>query len=171
MAQVEEPVTMKGEWLITVRQGDGPDAPILRQELLENIVLRAARVDVLEAWGGLSAMAAYIYFGVGSSATAEVVTQTALQAELEGNASRITSTGASGGAIVVTQETSGSYDQKLILEAIFPTGDGNNGSTFREASLYTTSSFATDIAGNRITFADIAKTASISVTFQVTLRM
>lgn len=171
---MKENLLLKADWNVKVHHiHDG----LIYEETKENIVVRLARVDLLKHVFNLGSPinTGFLYMGAGSGSTAAAVTQSALVTELTGNANRITVTNTAGAALSasdIVQETSSSYDQKIIVQAAYPTGDGNNGSTFYEFGLFSSATFAAGTMWNRFVLgASIAKTNLIAITLQVSIRV
>lgn len=145
-----------------------------------NLVVRGGRQNVLRNFLGLAQLASsYIFCGIGSGSTAAAVTQTALVTELFNSQSttRLPFTNTSGAALSTTdivQETitvSGyDFDQKVVMQATAGINDFN-GYNFREYACMASNLFSSVTMANRIVASsDLAKTASLSVVIQVTIR-
>lgn len=150
----------------------------------ENLVTNVGREFVVRYLFGFGGASSIVALGVGASSTAPAVTQTQLVSELIGNAARKDLTNTSGGALSVSDyvlETttigSTTYYSKIVLQAQFAAGDGNNGNTFNEYGLFTTAvlpisptASSGDMFNRFVDAAPITKTGSNSVTVQITLR-
>ncbi len=111
-----------------------------------NLVVNTGRSQLLGTGfiPSASGTTGFYYLGVGASAVAAAVTDTRLTYELIGNPSRKTVTDSSGNvpspSDIQTQTTivgTCSFYQQLVLQAIFTSSDGNNGTTFNEYGLFT----------------------------------
>lgn len=173
LTNIDHGMNLYADWTIIAHDLDGNE--VYREEKT-NLILRAARKDVLRFLFnvGSPVTTGYLYLGVGSGSAAAAVTQTALVAELVGNANRLSVTDTSGGSVDdtdITQSTSGGFDQLITVQAVYPTGDGNNGSNFREYGLFSSATFAMGQLLNRfVSASDIAKSSSLAITVQVNLR-
>lgn len=154
-----------------------PDSKIVDYHKEENMVVRGGRVDVLQhIMGGNCGSpinTGFIYLGVGSGTNAALVTDTALQTELTGNANRFLVTNFSGAPLssaAISQSTSGGFDQLLQIQAVMLTGDGNNSATVSEAALFSNQTFGNPTMWNRFVFSGIVKSGSISLTIQLSIR-
>ena len=126
----------------------------------------------------------FYYLGVGASATAASVTDTQLTYELIGNPTRKVLTDTNGltpssGTITPFTTTIGSttYYEQIILQAIFTSGDGNNGNTFNEYALFNTATLpGTPTASSGVMFNHyidpnpVTKTGLNQITTQITIR-
>ena len=126
----------------------------------------------------------FYYLGVGASATAAQVTDTQLTYELIGNGTRKVLTNTAGltptnSDVVLETITIGSttFFEKIVLQAIFTSGDGNNGNTFNEYALFNTAALpGTPTASSGVMFNHyidpnpVTKTALNQVTTQITIR-
>lgn len=169
----KEPVFAKGIWRVTVRD---IWENILEVHEQENVITDLGRASILKQWVGVAG-SSFIYLGVGDGSTAAASTDTQLDNELTGNASRITTTDDTGGAFdagdVISDLTVPPYTMKVVIRGVFGLSDGNNGQNFREFALFDNATHTppTGLMGNRFVLAsNIAKTGSISVTCDITLR-
>jgi len=150
----------------------------------ENLITNVGKnLDFDRLFGfGLAAINA---LGAGASATAAAISDTRLTYELIGNASRKTLTNTSGAALSnadIVAETitisSVTYTQKLVVQAVYGTGDGNNGQPFQEYALFnTTTNPATPTSTSGVMLnhfidgSSILKSGSNTITVQTTLRL
>ena len=142
-----------------------------------NIVVDDGRIHVLKHVLNITSPSAPVnfpYLGVGSGVTAAVATDTTLQTELTGNATRKTLLNVSALPFTdsdIVFEISGSTRWKVIAQATFPDVDGNNGSVFSEYGLFSTNVFATGKMYDRfVSPSPFTKSGSLSVVVNVTLR-
>lgn len=170
-----------GQWKITERDLLGN---IVTEKESENLVVNSGRNLLIYFLLGFTGASSVVALGVDASSTAAAVTQTQLVYELRGNPTRKSITNTSNVAlsasdIVLETTTIGSttYYEKIVLQAQFAAGDGNNGNVFNGYGLFTTTTLpATPTASSGIMFnrfvdpAPITKTADNSITIQVTLR-
>lgn len=157
-----------------------PDFSRPRPELTQrgrNIVVDDGRKQVLKHILNITSPAAPVnfpYLGVGSGVTAAAATDTTLQTELTGNANRKTLLNTNDLAFTDTDiafEVSGSFRWKVIAQATYDAGDGNNSSVFAEYAIFSTNVFATGKMYNRFVHpSPFTKTASLAVVVKMTLR-
>lgn len=150
----------------------------------ENLVVNSGRDLTCFFLLGLGSASSIVALGVGASSTAVTATDTRLVSELIGNPTRKGLTNTSNTTLTTADFTldttvvSGTtYYKKIVLQSQYAAGDLNNGNTFNEYGLFTTAvNPLTPTASSGIMFnrfvdpAPIQKTASNSVTVQITLR-
>ena len=164
---------MEGDWLVTGY--DHEKDKVVYEQHKHNLIVRDGRKNVLRQTFNLDTpiTGGFKFLGTGTGTTAAAVTQTALVTELIGAPNRLTCTNTAGAALSdtdIVQETSGSFDQKIVLQGIYGTGD-NNASTLAEYGLFSQAATGGGILFSRFVPATgIAKTSSISVTVQITIR-
>lgn len=132
------------EWAIKKEYVDGT----VEQSKGHNLVVNDGRTRVLSLAFVPSAstgLGGFYWLGVGASATPAAVTDTRLTYELIGNATRkfLTNTNgntpSTGDIQLETVTVSGcTFYEKLVLQAIYQTTDGNNNNTFNEYGIFTT---------------------------------
>ena len=113
-----------------------------------NLVVNDGRTRILSLAFVPSAstgLGGFYWLGVGASATPATVTDTRLTYELIGNPTRkfLTNTNGitptTGNIQLETVTVSGcTFYEKLVLQAIYSTTDGNNSNTFNEYGIFTT---------------------------------
>lgn len=142
-----------------------------------NILLDDGRKMVARHLLDFETPTAYPYMGVGSSTTSTDPTQTGLQTELTGNANRIALTNTNGNPWTssdFTQETpiGTSFRWKIIAQAIFPTGDGNNGSLFAEWGIANQAAFGggSKFYNRYLSGSPFTKDSSLAIAAQMLLR-
>jgi hypothetical protein len=166
---------------------------ILEHDLLGNLISEHESPNLVVNTGrdltcyfllGLGSASSIVALGVGASSTAVDATQTQLVYELIGNPTRKGLTNTSNTTLTTadfvldTTVVSGTtYYKKIVLQSQYAAGDLNNGNTFNEYGLFTTNvNPLTPTASSGVMFnrfvdpAPIQKTASNSVTVQITLR-
>lgn len=166
-------------WNVLVHDAEGN---LLHSEERHNLIVDGGRSETLADVVGVGAISSFKFLGVGSSNTAAAETQTTLVAETTNVSSpagsltvRATCTDSTGGVLdigdVASDATVPPYRKKIILQSIFATGD-NNGTTMYEFGLFSSATFGAGTMFNRFVLgSSIAKTSSISVTVNITIRM
>ena len=168
------------EWKIIEEMSDGL---VLEREGL-NLITNAGRDLLLKDLFMLSGSAGVVACGVGASSTTADVSDTHLTYELIGNAARKTLTNTNGdplsGSDIVDETTtisSVTYYKKLVCQAVWDSGDSNNGNQFAEYGLFTTDALPGTPTGTSGTMfnhyidpSPTNKSASNSITVQITLR-
>ena len=178
-----------GEWRIIEKCAYTDE--VLSDRTIYNLVVLSGQEMICRFLFGFGGASSIVGLGVGASSTYNTVASsgvsvndTRLTYELTGNATRKALTNTNNVSLSVadfTQEitTVGSttYYSKITVQSQFAAGDGNNGNTFQEYGLFDTlvlPSSPTASSGtmfNRLVDpAPITKTASNSLTVQVTLR-
>lgn len=121
-----------------------------------NLVVNTGRTQLLSLAfvPSASSIGGFYYLGVGASATAAAVTDTRLTYELIGNATRKTLTNTNGNqptSADIQLETitvSGcTFYEKIVLQATYTTGDGNNNNTFNEYGVFTSATLPVSPTG------------------------
>lgn len=179
---MKQGVPIHCSWKIT--EIDEDSGVILSIKEKENLITNNGRSLMLESTFGLAGSSVIVALAVGASTTTATVTDTRLTYELIGNATRKTLTNTSGAALTagdITLETTTigtvTYYEKLVVQAIYAAGDSNNGNQFGEYALANTvtnpaNPTATSgvILNHLIDSSPVQKTASNSVTIQITIR-
>ena len=163
---------------------------IVSDKTKANLIVNSGRSQLIANALGLTGSSAIIALGVGASTTAAQVTDTRLTHELIGNATRKALTNTSGAAlspsdittypsgtaIVLNATSTATFYQSITAQAVYDSGDGNNGNQFGEYGLFTTVTLpGTPTASSGVMFNHLidasptTKTASNSITAQVTL--
>lgn len=177
----KDDLSLKAEWRFIATHKDTGE--VLFDFTKENLITDDGRTHALSLLAGATGTVTFVAMAVGDddgSSLALAATNVRLGNELLGNAQRIACTDSGGGSFAtgdVQSEVSGSNRKYLIWQAIFPEGDGNNGSNFRELALMSTTTLPgtpTTQSGtmfNRIILdADIPKTDQFILTVQVKVR-
>ena len=178
----QQPINLKAEWYI--RAEDMGTGEIVHEERKENLIVRAARQDVLYHIFGLTGAinTGFFYLGAGTSTTPAAITDAALTSELTANDGtngnpngRVPCTNTSNATLSpsdVMQQTSGGFDQVITLQGVFIATDNNNGHTFAEYGLFSAQAFGTGTMWNHyVSGSPIAKTSSIRIVVQITIRV
>lgn len=163
---------------------------VLRDFTKHNLIVNSGRTQAIENLLGLTASAAVVAIGVGASTTAAQVTDTRLTYELIGNAARKALTNTSGATlspsdivtypsgvtIVLNASSSATFYQSITCQAVWNSGDGNNGNQFGEYGLFTTATnpgTPTSTSGimynHLIDPSPTVKSSGNSITAQITL--
>jgi hypothetical protein len=152
-------------------------APIVYQVRHKNTIVDDGRKEVLKDLFGFGVVASFLAGSVGDGATFPTDnTRDRLVNELLGNAARRSVTDTSGAALDATDivaEVSGSNFWKIIAQFVFLTSDLNNGSTFAEYGLHSTTTnpgSPTGLSGVMLARYVPASSFVKSVAFQVTVQ-
>lgn len=168
-------------WRIIERDLEGN---VVSDHEATNIVVNTGREQTFRNLFAVGASGPFIAMGVGASATSANVTDTRLTYELIGNPSRKLLFDKTNGSLDnadIESETvaiSGvTYYRKLVVQSTWDSTDSNNGNQFAEYGIFTTTTLPGSPTGTSgvmfnhfIDPAPIQKTASNSVTAQVTIR-
>lgn len=123
---------------------------LISEREMKNLITNAGRTQFFRNMFALSASGGFVALGVGASTTTAQVTDTRLTYELIGNAARKPLTNTSGAALspsdIVTSETTivlnatstATFYQSIACQAVWNSGDLNNGNQFGEYGLFTT---------------------------------
>lgn len=107
-----------------------------------NLVVDTGRVQVAALLLGMSGAVNFVAHAVGEGTTNPDNADTRLETELIGNATRIALTDSAGSTLDtadITNDTSVSpFRKKVIAQAIYPATDGNDGETFSEHAIAST---------------------------------
>ena len=152
-----------------------PSGQIYREVQGHNLVTDVGRKNQLQQLLNYGTGVVMNYLGVGSSSTAATYADVALTAELTGNANRLQMTDINGVVPFISgdlvSEVTGAYRWKTIAQAIFPQGDGNNGSTFAEFAFFNSNTFGAGTMWNHFIYGSpFPKSALLSATIQITSR-
>jgi len=172
------------QWDILTHDLEGK---LLSESSATNLVVNTGRTQLLGLAfvPSLSSSGGFYSLGVGASAIAASVTDTRLTYELIGNSTRKLLTDTSGLTptntdIVLETTTIGgcTFYEKIVLQAVFSAGDGNNGATFNEYGIFTSNALPaspTGISGNMFNHyidpSPVTKSGSNQVTAIITIRM
>lgn len=181
-------IPVYGEWKIDEFDLAGN---LISSHEYKNAVVNVGREQVVRFLFGFGGASSIVAMGVGASSTYNTtassgvsVEDTRLTYELIGNPTRKTLTNTNNTSLSIsdysleTTTVSGTtYYSKIVVQAQYAAGDGNNGNVFNEYGLFTTDTLPlTPTASSGLMFnrfvdpAPITKTASNSITVQVTLR-
>jgi hypothetical protein len=170
-------------WDVAARNEAGE---IVSRETDQNIVVIGGRENVLNLLFALAASSTVVALGAGASGTAATATDTRLNYELVGNASRkpLTNTSfapLSSADVVLETFVDGfgeTYYTKIIVQGVYQLVDGNNGQPFQEYGLFSTTALpGTPTSTSGIMFnhfvagAPVVKDNTITITVQVTIRV
>lgn len=123
---------------------------LISEREMKNLITNTGRTQFFVNTFAMTASGGFVALGVGASTTAAAVTDTRLTHELIGNAARKPLTNTSGAALspsdVVTATTSivlnatstATFYQNMSCQAVWNSGDLNNGNQFGEYGLFTT---------------------------------
>jgi hypothetical protein len=143
---VEAPTPVFATWKILVHDLLGN---LIEEKNLKNLVVQTGRTQLLRNLFALSASGGVIALGVGACTTTATLDDTRLNYELIGNAARKPLTNTSGAAlspsdivnqtsvIVLNASSSATFYQQLTCQAVYNSGDSNNGNQFGEYGLFT----------------------------------
>lgn len=123
---------------------------LVSEREMKNLITNAGRTQFFTNLFSMTASGGFVALGVGASTTTAQVTDTRLTHELIGNAARKALTNTSGAALspadIVTSTTSivlnatstATFYQNMSCQAVWNSGDLNNGNQFGEYGLFTT---------------------------------
>ena len=181
---MEAPIPVFATWRILVHDVQGN---LIEEKNLKNLVVQTGRTQLLRNLFALSASGGVVALGVGASTTAATLNDTRLTYELIGNPTRKPLTNTSGAAlspsdivnqtsvIVLNASSSATFYQQLTCQAVYNSGDSNNGNQLGEYGLFTTATnpgTPTSTSGvmynHLIDPSPTQKSAANSVTVQIT---
>ena len=123
---------------------------IVSEREMMNLITNSGRTQFFRNMFALSASGGFVALGVGASTTAATVGDTRLTYELIGNPARKPLTNTSGAAlsasdivtatttIVLNVTSTATFYENISCQAVFNSGDLNNGNQFGEYGLFTT---------------------------------
>jgi len=181
------PATACAVWRIIEKDVHGN---VLRDRELKNLIVNAGRNQDLLNLFMLPGSGGFVALGAGASTTAATVSDTRLTYELIGNAARKSLTNTSGAAlspsdvvsypsgvaIVLNATSTATFYSSVTCQAVYDSGDGNNGNQFGEYALFTTATNpATPTSTSGVMYNHLIdpsptiKSAANSITCQVTV--
>ena len=123
---------------------------LISEREMKNLITNSGRTQFFRNLLALTASGGFVALGVGASTTAATVSDTRLTYELIGNAARKPLTNTSGAAlspsdivtatttIVLNATSTATFYQNISCQAVWNSGDLNNGNQFGEYGLFTT---------------------------------
>lgn len=123
---------------------------LVSEREMKNLITNAGRTQFFTNLFSMTASGGFVALGVGASTTTATVTDTRLTHELIGNAARKPLTNTSGAAlspadivtattaIVLNVTSTATFYQNMSCQAVWNSGDLNNGNQFGEYGLFTT---------------------------------
>lgn len=163
---------------------------VVRDRTIHNLVTNAGRDQVILNTFMLAGSGGFVALGVGASTTPASVSDTRLTHELIGNATRKTLTNTSGAAlspsdivtypsgiaITLNGTSTVTFYKSITCQAVYNSGDANNGNQFGEFGLFTTvtnpatpTSTSGGMYNHLIDPSPTQKSSGNSITAQVTL--
>lgn len=123
---------------------------LVSEREMKNLITNAGRTQMFLNLFSMTASGGFVALGVGASTTTAQVTDTRLTYELIGNAARKALTNTSGAAlspsdivtatstIVLNATSTATFYQNVSCQAVWNSGDLNNGNQFGEYALFST---------------------------------